>query len=172
MPLVLGVAGVLAVALAVVAWLVVTSMESGAEHTGGSVPYHSTPRSEWRAGETPFLYQTDPQWASHPYTVERCVKNGCGPTCLSMVYVTLTGRDDLDPAAMADFSERDGYVSNGMTAWALMTDGAAKLGTRLRGTACQRERCSRGASRREARHLQRGARGLYHHGPLHRADGP
>ena len=127
-PLVLGVAGVLAVALAVVAWLVVTSMESGAEHTGGSVSYHSTPRSEWRAGETPFLYQTDPQWASHPYAGGTVEKNGCGPTCLSMVYVTLTGRDDLDPAAMADFSERDGYMSNGMTAWALMTDGAAKLG--------------------------------------------
>ena len=126
-PLVLGVAGVLAVALAVVAWLVVTSKESGAEHTGGSVSYHSTPRSEWRAGETPFLYQTDPQWASHPYAGGTVEKNGCGPTCLSMVYVTLTGRDDLDPAAMADFSERDGYMSNGLTAWALMPDGAAKL---------------------------------------------
>ena len=27
----------------------------------------STPRSEWRAGEVPHLYQTDPAWADSPY---------------------------------------------------------------------------------------------------------
>ncbi len=42
--------------------------------------------------------------------------------------MSLTGRDDLDPSAMADFSERGGYTTDGMTAWALMTDGAAELG--------------------------------------------
>ncbi len=127
-PLVLGAAGVLVVALAVVVWFAVARATGGTGQAGNSAPAHSTPRSEWRTGEAPFLYQTDPQWASHPYAGGIVEKNGCGPTCLSMVYVTLTGRDDLDPAAMADFSERGGYVSNGMTAWALMTDGAAKLG--------------------------------------------
>ena len=115
-------------ALAVVAWLVAASIASGTEHAGGSVPAHSTPRSEWRAGEVPFLYQTDPQWASRPYAGGTVEKNGCGPTCLSMVYVALTGRDDLDPAAMADFSERGGYTTDGMTAWTLMSDGATELG--------------------------------------------
>lgn len=128
LPLVLGAAGVLVVALAVVTWLAVASTTSGTGQTGKSTPYHSTPRSEWREGEVPYLYQTDPQWASHPYAGGTVEKNGCGPTCLSMVYVALTGRDDLDPAAMADFSERGGYVSDGMTAWALMSDGAAELG--------------------------------------------
>lgn len=122
-PFVLGAVGVLVVAFAVVAWFVVAS----AAH-GTAQPAHSTPRSQWRTGAVPFLYQTDPQWASHPYAGGTVEKNGCGPTCLSMVYVTLTGRDDLDPAAMADFSERCGYVSGGMTAWALMSDGAAELG--------------------------------------------
>ena len=127
-PLVLGAVGVLVAALAVALWFVMASTAGGAGQAGGSAPTSSTPRAEWRTGEVPFLYQTDPQWASHPYAGGNVEKNGCGPTCLSMVYVTLTGRDDLDPAAMADFSERGGYTTDGMTTWALMTDGAAELG--------------------------------------------
>ena len=126
-PLTLGIVGMMG-ALAVVAWLVVASIAGAAGRAGGSAPAHSTPHSQWRAGEVPYLYQTDPQWAGLPYAGGTVEKNGCGPTCLSMVYVALTGRDDLDPAAMANFSERRGYVSDGMTAWALMSDGAAELG--------------------------------------------
>ena len=126
-PLTLGIVGMMG-AIAVVAWLVVASIANGMEHTSGSMAYHSTPRSEWQKGEVPFLYQTDPQWASRPYAGGTVEKNGCGPTCLSMVYVALTGCDDLDPAAMADFSERGGYTTDGMTAWALMSDGATELG--------------------------------------------
>lgn len=88
----------------------------------------STPRSEWREGEVPHLYQTDPAWAEDPYAGGTIEERGCGPTCLSMVYVALTGRTDLGPAEMAAFSEREGYVADGMTAWSLMTDGAAELG--------------------------------------------
>ena len=120
-----------AAALAVLAVLVVglwsvPAANAGADADGaGDV---STPRSEWRAGEVPYLYQTDPAWADHPYAGGAVEKNGCGPTCLSMVYVALTGRGDLDPAGMADFSERGGHTSGGMTSWTLMTDGAAELG--------------------------------------------
>ena len=128
MPLALGAVGALVAALAVALWFVMASIAGGAGQAGGSAPTSSTPRAEWRTGEVPFLYQTDPQWAGHPYAGGTVEKNGCGPTCLSMVYVALTGRDDLDPAAMADFSERGGYTSGGMTAWALMTEGAAELG--------------------------------------------
>lgn len=93
-----------------------------------SEPAASTPRSEWRRGEVPSLYQTDPAWAGKPYAGGTIEKNGCGPTCLAMVYVALTGSTDMGPVEMAAFSERGGYVSDGMTAWALMTDGAAQLG--------------------------------------------
>ena len=123
MPLVLGAFGALAVALAVIAWFATAPAPRGREE-----PAHSTPCADWRAGEVPFLYQTDPQWASHPYAGGTVEKNGCGPTCLSMVYVALTGRDNLGPAAMADFSERGGYTIDGMTSWTLMSDGAAELG--------------------------------------------
>ena len=88
----------------------------------------STPASEWRAGDTPFLYQTDPAWADEPYAGSTVGEAGCGPTCLTMAYVHATGRTDFDPASMCAFSERGGYVETGMTAWALMADGAKALG--------------------------------------------
>lgn len=88
----------------------------------------STPVSEWRAGEVPFLYQTDPAWADEPYAGGTVAENGCGPTCLTMAYVCATGRADFDPGSMSAFSERNGFVDQGMTAWTLMTDGAAMLG--------------------------------------------
>lgn len=88
----------------------------------------STPRDQWRAGEVPFLYQTDPAWSGEPYAGSNVAEAGCGPTSLAMVYVALTGRDDYDPPVMAAFSEAGGYVEDGLTAWRLMTDGAAELG--------------------------------------------
>ena len=65
---------------------------------------HSTPAHAWRKGEVPFLYQIDPQWSDEPYAGGNIHENGCGPTCLSMVYISLTGKTDLDPVAMARFS--------------------------------------------------------------------
>lgn len=88
----------------------------------------STPRDQWRAGEIPFLYQIDPAWSAAPYAGSDVETAGCGPTSLSMVYIALTGKTDRDPEAMAAFSEQNGYVESGMTAWRFMTDGAAALG--------------------------------------------
>lgn len=54
--------------------------------------------------------------------------NGCGPTCLSMVAVYLLGNDYINPEWMDEYSEKEGYVSSNGTLWALMSDGASKLG--------------------------------------------
>lgn len=91
-------------------------------------PPTSTPRDQWRKGEVPHLYQIDAAWANVPYAGDTVGTSGCGPTSLAMVYVALTGDTDYDPPAMAQFSERNGYVEEGLTAWRLMTDGAAQLG--------------------------------------------
>lgn len=88
----------------------------------------STPRDEWRGGSLPFLYQIDPQYRDAPYAGATVGEAGCGPTSLAMVYVALTGKTDKDPAVMAAFSEGEGYVEEGLTAWRFMTDGAADLG--------------------------------------------
>ena len=89
----------------------------------------STPRELWALGVMPYLYQTDPQWADVEYSGSTLSTAGCGPTALCMVYIYLTGDTSIDPAQMAAFSTENGYSTDGSgTAWALMTEGAAKLG--------------------------------------------
>lgn len=88
----------------------------------------STPASEWHKGSIPYLYQTDPSWADTPYAGSTLGKAGCGPTCLSMVAIGLTGRADLNPVNVAAFAENNGYLIDGLTSWELMTSGAAQLG--------------------------------------------
>ncbi len=118
----LAVAAVGLVALAAAALFAASTPAAAAD------PATSTPRSAWRAGEVPHLYQTDPAWSGEPYAGGTVEKNGCGPTCLSMAYVTLTGKTDLDPAQMAAFAEDGGYTQDGMTTWTLMSEGAERLG--------------------------------------------
>lgn len=88
----------------------------------------STPRWQWKTGVVPVLYQIDSEWASSPYAEDTVGESGCGPTCLAMVYVGLTGKTDKDPAKMCKYSEREGFVVDGMTSWDLMTTGAEDLG--------------------------------------------
>ncbi|WP_251198061.1 C39 family peptidase [Anaerotardibacter muris] len=91
-------------------------------------PVKSTARDQWIRGKMPYLYQIDAEWAATPYAGGTVADSGCGPTCLSMVYVCLTGKKDKDPAQMAAFSTNNGYIDCGMTSWMFMTDGAARLG--------------------------------------------
>lgn len=89
----------------------------------------STPRDQWRKGVMPYLYQTDPAWATTEYVGGTFDKTGCGPTALSMVYIYLTGNTDLDPVQMGQFSTERGYAIDGEgTSWSLMSEGAAELG--------------------------------------------
>lgn len=88
----------------------------------------STPRSEWKQGTMPHLYQTDPAWAQLPYAGGTVENNACGPTSLTMVYVYLTGRTDLDPGDMAAFADQNNFAPTGATEWSFMTMGASMLG--------------------------------------------
>lgn len=116
------------VAFALVALvLLVGAVSVFSYETQGGAPV-STPMSQWKKGEMPYLYQTDAQWANKKYAGDTIGISGCGPTCLSMVYVMLTGDKDYGPVQMARFSEKNGFVMDGATAWALMTDGASELG--------------------------------------------
>lgn len=102
--------------------------DDGAARAGDGSEAASTPRSQWQAGALPFLYQIDPAWSSVPYASGTIGDAGCGPTCLAMVYIALTGRDDHDPEAMAAFSESHGYLDDNLTSWRFMSEGAAELG--------------------------------------------
>ena len=128
-PLLKAVACVLALtAIALIAFGIVGALSEVDAPASDAAPAQSTPVSEWTRGTLPYLYQTDPAWADAPYASGSVKENGCGPTCLSMVYIDLTGKTDLDPAGMARFSEKSGHVEGDMTSWTLMTDGAAQLG--------------------------------------------
>ena len=88
----------------------------------------STPKSKWKKGTVPELFQTDPAWADDPYAGGTIGENGCGVTCMSMVYIALTGKADMGPVEMAEFSEENDYVEANSTSWRFMTDGGAQLG--------------------------------------------
>lgn len=77
----------------------------------------------------PLLLQWDKRWGYQPYGKSIIGLSGCGPTCLSMVLVSLTKDTEKTPTWVAQFSEEHGYyVEDSGTAWSLMTEGAAQLG--------------------------------------------
>ncbi|WP_245526903.1 C39 family peptidase [Coriobacterium glomerans] len=88
----------------------------------------STPRSQWRQGEMPHLYQGDIMWCDKPYAGGTIGKNGCGPTCVAMICIYLTGRTDLGPLEMCAVADAGGYAPTGATEWAFMTKGARAIG--------------------------------------------
>ncbi|MEQ3362624.1 C39 family peptidase [Raoultibacter massiliensis] len=88
----------------------------------------STPMAQWEKGSVPLLYQTDPAWSNIRYAENHFGESGCGPTCMAMVYIALTGATDKDPAAMAELATKGGYAGPDGTAWLFMTEGAASLG--------------------------------------------
>lgn len=80
-------------------------------------------------GCVPLFLQWDRRWGYESYGTGMIGLDGCGPTCLSMVYVGLTGDTAMHPGAMAEYSVRSGYVTeSAATSWDLMTAGAAGLG--------------------------------------------
>lgn len=100
----------------------------------------STPRSQWSAGTMPHIYQIDPAWSELPYAGGTIRQNGCGPTCLTMVYIFKTGHTDMTPADMCALSEAGNYAPTGATEWSFMTSGAWQLG--LNGTQLYNDRDS------------------------------
>lgn len=100
----------------------------------------STPRSQWSAGTMPHIYQIDPAWSELPYAGGTIRQNGCGPTCLTMVYIFKTGHTDMTPVDMCALSEAGNYAPTGATEWSFMTSGAWQLG--LNGTQLYNDRDS------------------------------
>lgn len=77
----------------------------------------------------PLFQQWDQRWGYVKYGDNIIAINGCGPTCISMVYTGLTQKTDMTPADVADFSsEYNYYTQDSGTSWALMLEGAQKLG--------------------------------------------
>lgn len=85
--------------------------------------------SDEAAQKYPLLLQWDSRWGYYPYGESNIGIAGCGPTCLSMVIISLTGNGDATPDKLADYSMKNGhYVSGAGTAWSLMTKAPASYG--------------------------------------------
>lgn len=83
---------------------------------------------ECRQGEVPMLFQWDKRWGYDAYGNDAIGAAGCGPTCLSMAYIYLTGDTSKDPRVMAEYAYENGYYTAEGTAWSLWTEGAGGLG--------------------------------------------
>ena len=80
-------------------------------------------------GEIPSLIQYDTRWAYHGYGSSVMGITGCGPTCLAMAAIGLTGNASYTPARIADYAESAGYYVSGQgTAWTMFTQGASAFG--------------------------------------------
>lgn len=83
---------------------------------------------ELESGEVPLLLQWDMRWGYDWYGEEMIAISGCGPTCMSMAYLYLTGDTSMNPRKMADFASEHGYHTKVGTSWDFFTEGASLLG--------------------------------------------
>lgn len=80
-------------------------------------------------GQIPALIQWDERWGYGMYGDSLMASNGCGPTCIAMVAVGLTGRNDITPLKVAKYSEENGYLTaSADTSWLLMSIGCNAFG--------------------------------------------
>lgn len=84
---------------------------------------------ETAALNPPLFQQWDKRWGYVQYGSNIIAINGCGPTCMSMVYTGLTGDLEKSPAQMAEYCIENGYYTEDSgTSWSLMLNGARQLG--------------------------------------------
>lgn len=89
--------------------------------------------AEAASGSVPLLLQWDSRWGYLPYGDGLIGYTGCGPTCLSMAALYLTGNSSLSPAKVARFSEDGGYcVPGNGSSWTLISEGSRSLGLSAR----------------------------------------
>ena len=81
-------------------------------------------------GEVPLFLQWDSRWGYETYGSDMMAITGCGPACVAMAGYYLTGdAETFDPAAVAAFSQKNGYYAAGYgSSWTLISEGAVKLG--------------------------------------------
>lgn len=78
--------------------------------------------------EVPLLMQWDKRWGYEEYGDSIMGLSGCGPACLSMVYLYFTQDSEGNPKEMGIFCEESGYYTEVGTSWELWTEGVTKLG--------------------------------------------
>lgn len=89
--------------------------------------------NEESQNNVPLLLQWDHRWGYLTYGRRPIALEGCGPTCLSMAVIGLTGDRSITPSVVAKYSMENGfYVEEAGTSWSLMVAGAEHFGLRSR----------------------------------------
>ena len=95
---------------------------------------------ELEKGKIPLFLQWDYRWGYRTYGNKYMGLNGCGPTCLAMVYCGLTGDASVNPHTMAVWANDHGYyVPDAGTTRGLMSDGAEQFGLSVTETGTDEE---------------------------------
>ena len=85
--------------------------------------------SDYVEGQIPKLIQWDERWGYKKYGTSIVAASGCGPTCLSMVFIKLTGNSAITPATVADYGNQLGALDDeNNTLWSFMSEAAANWG--------------------------------------------
>ncbi len=89
--------------------------------------------SEYANCETvPLLMQWDQRWGYMKYGSDVAGLTACGPVCLSMAAIYLTGDSAYSPDAMIQFAtDNNYYVPGSGSSWTLISEGGKKLGFRV-----------------------------------------
>lgn len=82
----------------------------------------------YKPGEVPLLMQWDQRWGYNSYGEDMVGVAGCGPTCMTMAYLYLTGDTSMNPRKMAEYAYNNGFYTEAGTSWSFFTEGAADLG--------------------------------------------
>ncbi len=85
--------------------------------------------AEAESETVPLLLQWDTRWGYETYGSGLVGYTSCGPTCIAMVALYLTGDTDWDPGSVAAWADSAGYYVEGSgTAWTLMSKGCEHFG--------------------------------------------
>lgn len=80
----------------------------------------------------PLFMQWDQRWGYMKYGSDVAGLTACGPVCLSMTAIYLTGDPSYSPDAMIRFArEKNYYVPGSGSSWTLISEGGKKLGFRV-----------------------------------------
>lgn len=89
--------------------------------------------AEASCGTVPLLMQWDKRWGYKQYGEGLVGYTGCGPTCLSMAVIYLTGDAAQNPAVVSAFAEERGYCVPGSgSSWTLISEGCTAFGLSAR----------------------------------------
>ena len=73
-------------------------------------PVPETVEASTGTGTIPHYLQWDERWGYSSYGTSTIASSGCGPTCMSMVIVGLTGDTTATPYRLARYSEENGFI--------------------------------------------------------------